>query len=177
MTTRTAFLAVLLASIFMIAREVAALEKPRCNEIRGTVQPQIDAACPCATATSPGAYVKCVTDKLRELSACRKGDDGKQVCGAVPRACVGMVRRTALRSGCGNPSSVTCCVPKQRDCSNDPTPGDGKKEGTCSGEKRPCDTPDDCRIPACRQAPNAERCTLIGGTLGTGKDCSTACAQ
>ena len=177
MTTRTGSLLAVVASV-MIATAATAREKPRCGEVRGQVQPQLDAACPCDTAASHAAHVKCVTDKLRALTACHKGADGKQVCdGVVPRACVGILRRTALRSGCGDPKSVTCCVPKQHDCSNDPTPADGKKEGTCAGDKRPCDTLQDCRIPACRQARDADRCKAIGGTLGTGKDCSTACAQ
>ena len=177
MTRRTGCLMAAFAIVVMIASAASAREQPRCTDVRGTVQPQIDAACPCATAASHAAHVKCVTDKLRALSACHKGADGKQVCGVVPRACVGMLRRTALRSGCGDPTSVSCCVPKQHDCSNDPAPGDGKKEGTCSGAKRPCDTLQDCRIPACRQARDADRCKAIGGTLGSGKDCSTACAQ
>jgi hypothetical protein len=150
--------------------------RKQCDDARTAVQAQIDAACPCTKAENRGGYVRCVNDKLRELSACHKGADGSESCGPLPRSCGVEFRRTASRSTCGQPDAVTCCIPRQHDCVKDPTPGDGKKEGTCSRSGRPCDTLSDCRIPSCRQAASAERCTAVGGTVGNGKDCSTACA-
>jgi hypothetical protein len=149
--------------------------RPNCEEARSAVQTQIDTACPCGTATDRGTYVRCVNNKLRELSACHKGDGGAEVCGPLPRICMGTARRVAGRSTCGQPAAVTCCIPRQHDCVGDPKPGDGTKEGTCSRSKQKCDTLADCKIPACRQTSTVERCTLVGGTVGNGKDCSTAC--
>ncbi len=168
----------IVAALVVLAPNGAAhaVGRPQCEDARSAVQAQIDAACPCAAATDRAAYVHCVSAKLRELSACHKGTDGAQTCGPLPRVCMGGARRTASRSTCGQPEAVTCCVPRQHDCVNDPKPGDGNKEGTCSRSKRPCDTLADCRIPTCRQASSVDRCTLVGGTVGTGKDCSTACA-
>ncbi len=154
---------------------VQAFERPNCDAARASVQTQLDAACPCDTAATHAEYVRCVNDKLRKLSACPKDADGKLKCGPVPRACVANLRRTAARSGCGDVAVVSCCIPRQHDCVNDTKPGDGKQEGKCSGTQKPCDTLADCRIPTCRQASSADRCTTIGGTLGKSKDCSTAC--
>lgn len=167
-------------TMMLIALAVAptahAIDRPQCDDAQKSVQPQLDAACPCTSAGSHAEHVRCVNDKLRALSACPKDADGKQKCGPVPRSCVASLRRVAMRSGCGNPDAVTCCVPRQHDCVNDPTPGDEKKEGKCSGGQQPCDTLADCRIPTCRQASSAERCVAVGGTVGKSKDCSTACA-
>ncbi len=165
--------AILISSVGSSAH---ALQRQHCDHVQRTVQPQLDAACPCATAENRAAHARCVGDKLRELSACHRGSDGSQQCGPVPRICVFAFRRAANRSSCGEPDTVTCCLPRQHDCQNDPTPGDGKQEGTCSRSHKPCDTLRDCRIPVCRLATNAEHCTQAGGTVGTGKDCSNACA-
>jgi hypothetical protein len=164
--------AILIGSVGTAAQ---AADRQRCDDVRRTVQPQLDAACPCASAKNRAAYSRCIADKLRELSACHKDSEGTQTCGPVPRICLFSFRRTASRSSCGEPDAVTCCVPRQHDCLNDPTPGDGKQEGTCSRSHKPCDTLRDCRIPTCRLATSADRCKHAGGTVGSGKDCSTAC--
>jgi len=151
-------------------------DRQHCDEVQKTVRPQLETACPCATAETRAAHAHCIGDKLRELSACHRGSDGREQCGPVPRTCVLSLHRAMSRSSCGEPDAVTCCLPRQRDCLNDPHPGDGKQEGTCARSQKPCDTLRDCRIPVCRLATNAERCTQGGGTVGSGKDCSTACA-
>ena len=159
----------------------AALDAPTtagrfdCDQVRRNVKSQIDAACSCERAATHAEYVRCIANKLRELSACPKGEGGKITCGPVPRACVGRVRRVASRSACGS-KEVTCCLAKQLACVNDPSPGDGEAKGTCAGTTRPCDKVSDCRVPRCVSAPDAERCQVVGGTLGNGKDCTTACA-
>lgn len=151
---------------------------PDCEAVQAAVRAEIDAACPCDGPNAHGGYVRCVTKKLHDLSACEPDAEGKRSCGPVPRLCAAEIRRTAARSACGKPANlVTCCVPKQRDCAGDSTPGDGKKDGTCAGTSRPCDRVTECMLPKCQLAANAERCGLIGGTVGSGRDCTTACAQ
>jgi hypothetical protein len=150
-------------------------ERADCAKAYGALRSQVEAACPCDADVPHAAYVRCVTKKLRELSACERGPGGQRICGPLPHRCLGLSRRTVSRSACGRSDAVTCCHPKQHDCVNDPTPGDGNPQGTCSGTDRPCDKVTDCLIAKCQLAPNAERCQLAGGTVGTGKDCSTAC--
>jgi len=149
-----------------------------CTSAVQTVQAELDAACPCASAASHDAHVRCVARKLRDLSACKPGPDGKRNCGPLPRTCVARVRQTAMRSACGKPAdTVACCVPRQRDCVGDQHPGDGTQDGTCAGTTRKCDRVTDCVVPKCQLAPSGDRCTSLGGTVGTGRDCATACAQ
>lgn len=152
----------------------APLRRAECEQIRQNVKGQLDSACSCDGAATHGEYVRCVTKKLHELSECRPGEDGKLACGPVPRTCVGNIRRVATRSTCGS-NEVTCCIAKQYACVNDPTPDDGKAEGTCAGTPHPCDKPTDCQLPKCVSATSAENCQRAGGTTGKSKDCTTAC--
>jgi len=148
-----------------------------CDAALQAAKADLDATCPCDGADH-SAHVRCVTKKLRELSACTAGTDGKRSCGSVPRTCVPKIRRLASRSACGKPAEmVTCCVGRQRDCAGDSTPGDGKKDGTCTGTKRKCDSVTECVVPKCELAASAERCGVLGGTVGKGRDCSTACSE
>ena len=165
-----------LALVSSAAGTAGAIERADCAKARSAVRSQIDAACACDSDMPHAGYVRCVTTKLHELSACQRGQDGMETCGPVPRMCVGQIRRLASRSACGKSDVVTCCTPKQYDCTGDPAPGNGNPQGMCSGTTRPCDKITDCLIAKCQLAPNAERCQLAGGTLGKGKDCSTACA-
>jgi hypothetical protein len=151
-------------------------EQPDCEAAQQAVKAELDAACPCDAADRHGEHVRCVTKKLRELTECPPSAEGKKPCGTVPRACAAKIRRLAARSACGKPAGmVTCCVPKQRDCTGDPMPGDGTKAGTCDGTARACDVVADCLVPKCELASSAERCGLIGGRVGSGRDCATAC--
>jgi hypothetical protein len=164
-------------ALFAPAAQAARPDAPDCEAARKAVQAEIDAACPCDGPSAQGNYTHCVTKKLRELSACEAEAKGKRSCGPVPRQCAAEIRRTAAHSACGrHPEMVTCCVPKQRDCAGDPSPGDGNKEGKCSGTSIACDRITECLLPKCQLAANAERCDLIGGTVGHGRDCTTACA-
>lgn len=159
----------------------AAFAKPAnrdCTTAAQGAQAAIDAACPCDTAADHDQHVRCVAKKLRELSSCKPGPDGKRVCGPLPRICAARLRQTAMRSACGKPAeTVACCVPRQKDCVGDQHPGDGQQDGTCAGTTRKCDRVTDCVVPKCQLAPNAERCKTFGGTVGTGRDCATACGQ
>ncbi len=156
----------------------ARLNADDCEATRQSIQADLDAACPCDGGTLHGEYVRCVTKKLRDLSACEPATDGKRSCGPVSKVCAGKIRRTASRSACGKPAeAVTCCIPKQRDCVGDDAPGDGTKDGTCTGSRRKCDRITDCLVPRCELSPTGDRCRLIGGTPGTGRDCSRACEE
>jgi hypothetical protein len=169
--------ATLAALAFPVTDAAARPAAPDCDAAQAAVKADIDAACPCAGPGNHGEYVRCVTKKLRELSACSADDSGTRSCGPVPRQCAGKIRRLASRSACGKPeSTVTCCVPKQRDCEGDGTPGDGQQDGTCTGTKRKCDRVTDCMVPKCELAASAERCGVVGGTVGNGRDCTSACA-
>jgi len=151
---------------------------PDCTAVQQTVQAELAAACPCDGAAAHADHVRCVTKKLRELSACPPDASGKRSCGEVPRSCVGRIRKLASRSACGRAAeTVTCCVARQKDCVGDPHPGDGVQDGVCAGTKRKCDRVTDCMVPRCQLAPSAERCTALGGTPGKGRDCSTACDE
>lgn len=158
---------------------LARMDGPNCDEARKAVQAEIDAACPCEGPRAHADRVRCVTNKLRDLSACSPAADGKQrSCGPVPRQCAAKIRRIAARSACGKPTdTVTCCVPKQRDCAGDPAPGDGSKEGTCTSSTRKCDSVTECMVPKCELSATAERCAAVGGTVGAGRDCATACPE
>lgn len=177
--TLGSFAATLVALTLMApAAAFARANGPDCDAAQKAVQAELDAACPCDGANAHADHVRCVTKKLRDLSACAPAADGKRACGPVPRQCAAKIRRIASRSACGKPAAmVTCCVPKQRDCEGDPTPGDGSKDGTCTGSTRKCDRVAECMVPKCEPAATAERCGLVGGTVGSGRDCATACSQ
>jgi hypothetical protein len=169
-----------MALVFTLAGAASGIaaspRRAECERVRQTVKAQIDGACSCEGAATHSEYVQCVTRKLREMSACQTGEDGKLLCGPVPRACVGNIRRVATRSTCGS-NEVTCCIAKQHACVNDPSPGDGNAQGFCAGTPHPCDKVTDCQIPKCVSATSAENCQHAGGTLGTSKDCTTACPR
>lgn len=61
-----------------------------------------DAACPCASATNHGQYVKCVAGVAKAAAAS----------GSLPKECKGAVVKCAARSTCGKPGFVTCCQTK-----------------------------------------------------------------
>jgi hypothetical protein len=171
------FVAATLVSLCVMSVGPAfAREQPDCDAASQAARAELDAACPCDAAEGHAEHVRCVTKKLREMTECPGAAEGKKACGSVPRVCAAKIRRLAARSACGKPEGmVTCCVPKQRDCAGDPNPGDGTKAGTCTGTARTCDVVGDCTVPKCELAASAERCGLIGGTVGSGRDCARAC--
>jgi hypothetical protein len=60
-----------------------------------------DAACPCASFSTHGAYVSCVADKVNALSS---GTNP-----SLPKNCKGAVKKCAAHSSCGKSGFVTCC--------------------------------------------------------------------
>ena len=64
-----------------------------CDAERCDVQAQIDAACPCDTATNHGEYVRCVRAQAKSL---------------VSKQCRGKVVRCAAKSTCGKDGAVAC---------------------------------------------------------------------
>jgi hypothetical protein len=175
MTRAHATTGALAALLILAAAGPVRADRPDCVAVHDTIQAELEAACPCDGFPSHGKYVQCVTRKLRAMAACETGPDGEKTCGPVPRTCVGKIRRVASRSACGRAGAVTCCIPKQHDCTGDPAPGDGRKEGTCSSGRKRCDKVEDCVAARCQLTTSAEHCTLAGGRLGNGKNCRTAC--
>ena len=58
-------------------------------------------ACPCATFTNHGTYMKCVAHIVKTLSSGANP--------SLPPSCKGAVKRCAAHSTCGRPKAVTCC--------------------------------------------------------------------
>src|SRR5207249_6993685 len=59
----------------------------------------VETDCDCASASSHGAYLRCVVQKVRTAVSSRE----------LRRDCKGSVIRCAARSTCGRPGAVTCC--------------------------------------------------------------------
>jgi hypothetical protein len=171
------FFAGAVASILLLAGAfgVADAKRDDCDAVAASVRAEIASACPCDAASGRTGHVRCVTKKLRDLSNCKKDAGGSKACGPVPKPCLGAIRRVASHSTCGVPDLVTCCMPHQQDCRNDPNPGDGKAEGTCGRSKKACDVLSDCVVAKCQPATSAGRCVAVGGTVGKSNDCNTAC--
>jgi hypothetical protein len=63
---------------------------------------EANSMCPCASATSHGAYVSCVAGVANMLSS---GTNP-----SLPKTCKGAVKKCAAHSTCGRPGAVTCCL-------------------------------------------------------------------
>ncbi len=61
---------------------------------------QVEADCDCTGSPSHGAYVRCATQIARERASAD----------LLPARCKGAVIRCAVRSTCGRPGLVACCV-------------------------------------------------------------------
>lgn len=175
--TRFSLLTSAIAVSLLLAAPTAPAQAERidCEAVHDRIAAELASACPCDGFPSHGKYVRCITRTLRTKAECQTATDGSQECGPVPRKCVGKIRRVASRSACGRGGAVTCCLPKQHDCRGDTTPGDGNKQGVCSGSKERCDTLSDCLLQKCQLTTSTDHCKLAGGTLGQGKNCRTAC--
>jgi hypothetical protein len=66
----------------------------------GAARLAVEETCGCATARSHGAYVRCAKTLLKQL--------GRE--GALPRDCRRTAGGCAVRSTCGRPGFVTCCL-------------------------------------------------------------------
>ena len=128
------------------------------------------AACPCSgpatggTWKNHGQHQKCVVHFRNNLR--------KHHC--LTAATQNKVASCSARSTCGKADAVLCCVVSGTGTCNDPTPGNGSKDGTCSNDATvACDTAADCTAlkgPKVRR--NATACTDRGGYVsGTGSVC------
>ena len=144
MTRFSLLTGVIALTLLLAAPTTARAERVDCEAVHSQVDAEITAACPCDGFPSHGKYVRCIARTLRTMAKCQTGNDGDRECGPVPQKCVGKIRRVASRSTCGRGDAVTCCLSRQHDCRGDATPGDGNKQGLCSGTSKPCDTLSDC---------------------------------
>jgi len=93
------------ATIFAIVSSAAARaagcgSMPGDDMAKATVRAAMEMQCPCAAATSRGAYIRCA-----------KGVVNRAVLdGVLPAYCASTVKKCATRSTCGRPPGwVTCC--------------------------------------------------------------------
>jgi len=64
----------------------------------------------------------------------------------------------------------------QKECLDDPSPGDALAEGTCDDTESACDTSEDCVFTRCRVTESADACTAVGGVAGgQGSCCGDVC--
>jgi hypothetical protein len=76
----------------------------------------------------------------------------------------------AANSTCGKPNVVACSKPVGA-CLDDPTPGDGTKDGECDIDaSAACDTNADCAVESCGIT-STDQCADAGGTAGSGSCC------
>jgi hypothetical protein len=132
----------------------------------------LGAACPCGADAegqawkNHGKYVSCVVRFRNEL---RKE-------GCLDAESKRTIARCAARSTCGKEGAVLCCVyDTSGTCDNDPLPGDGTAEGSCSNDAEiSCDTATDCITVGDPKIKRSEDiCTSHGGTaVGGGSVCA-----
>jgi hypothetical protein len=140
---------------------------PDCNAARCAVQTAVNQNCPCDSATNHGRYVSCVAHQVNTLA--RTGE--------VPKQCKGKVKRCAARSTCGKANFETCLLPGTGTCD---TGTATCTEGTSASGS--CTSAADCVVTSCRimrafprnttPVPGTDKCTLLGGTPGTGTCCA-----
>jgi len=122
-----------------------------------TVRARIATECRCDGFTTHGQYVRCVAHAVK-LAV----DDG------LPTNCKGTVKRCAARSTCGKKAGfVTCCFALPGRC----------EDGVCQDDVTACTDPAQCPIVTkCRTKSTVEKCTLAGGSPGTGSCCDAVCS-
>ncbi len=138
-----------------------------CDAVRCQVQAAIAANCSC-DGGNHGQFVSCVARTIKHA--------------AVPRQCRGKVVSCVARSTCGKPGFETC--QRQRFGTCNTTTGTCTK-GTLASGLTACTANTDCLngtmcgivrafAPHATPTPGADRCTLLGGTPGSGS-CCAAC--
>lgn len=136
-----------------------------CEAVRCQLQSEIDACM--SNATNHGRCVSCVTHAVKKAN--------------VPRKCRGKITRCAARSTCGKPAFETCTTNVAGTC--DSVTGTCT-DGTLASGLTSCATDADCIAGTkcsilrafARHAtptPGADKCTLKGGTPGTGSCCAS----
>ncbi len=92
----------LVASVMLVAASVGARADCSDPAAVAATRAAAETACPCATATNHGQYVKCVAGVAKAAVAA----------GTLPKTCKGAVVKCAARSTCGKAGFVTCCRTK-----------------------------------------------------------------
>ena len=139
-----------------------------CEAIRCQVQAAINTNCSCDDSSNHGRYVSCVNRVIRESGA--------------PAKCRGKITRCAAISTCGKPGFETCVRTRAGTCDTSTgacTLGTLAAGLTVCAANTDCVAGTNCSImrafsPRETPAPGADRCTVLGGTPGTGS-CCTAC--
>jgi hypothetical protein len=145
---------------------VGALALPAAIMAKGKPQPMpcppdvvaaVASACPCASSSNHGQYVRCV---VHMRNALRKG-------GCLTGDALKTMARCAAHSTCGK-EKVLCCHYVLGTC-NDPMPGDGVKAGVCSNDAMlACDTAADCTTSSSHISQDATACMADGGVVVAG---------
>ena len=135
-----------------------------CDAVRCQVQSMIDACA--ANARNHGKCVSCIAHATKDPS--------------IPKQCRGKIVRCAARSTCGKPSAETCQTTSAGSCGTDGT----CSQGTLADGLTTCTQDSDCVVTHCHveqafpknvtPVPGQDKCTLQGGTPGTGT-CCAAC--
>jgi len=134
-----------------------------CEAVRCSLQNAISAC-----AANPKNHGKCVSCVAHALH-----DPG------IPQECRGKIVRCAARSTCGKPAFETCHTQSAGTCD---TATGTCTDGTPAAGLTACTQDSDCLVTDCKimrafsphetPTPGADRCTLAGGTPGTGSCCS-----
>jgi hypothetical protein len=123
-----------------------------CDASGCAVQLAVATACPCASASNHGQYVRCVAHEAKALAAG----------GMIGRNCRGRVVRLAAHSVCGRGESVVCLVPTStctaNVCANDPN--------------SPCMENADCGTQC--SVKKAADCTAASGVASQAPNCASA---
>jgi hypothetical protein len=124
----------------------------------------VAACCQCDSSGNHGEYVGCVGHAVNTLLRA----------GCLDRQTKKSLKRCAARSTCGKPGFVTCNIPRYGTCD---LATSTCSEGTSTQLDGLCDTDTDCVTEVkCKIKSSADRCTAIGGTVGTGTSCCPDCA-
>ena len=136
-----------------------------CEAVRCSLQNAISACT--ANPKNHGKCVSCIAHAVHDA--------------AIPQQCRGKVVRCAARSTCGKPAFETCHTQSAGTC--DTTTG-ACSDGTLGSGLTSCTQDSDCVVTDCKimrafsahatPVPGEDRCTLAGGTPGTGS-CCQAC--
>src|SRR5438093_4845559 len=161
---RSLTLAALGASLLLASAPVAfadcAKDDPTGSKVLAARQ-QASSTCLCATATSHGAYVKCVVGVAKTLSS---GTNP-----SLPKSCKGAVKKCAAHSTCGK-STVTCCLTSGCKSKKDAAHCTAKHGtvGTCTSCCDACPAPGSG--PSCSTITTT---TITSSTSTTGTACSS----
>lgn len=145
---------------------VGAVSAPSAHAVRGprvcpveqvtSIFAELDAACPCAAATSKREYRRCV--RLAGKSIMKASNN------TLPRNCLRAALRCGNQATCGIDGAVRCERGKSGSCVG----------GACQHDMAvPCATDQDCVLSVCDVRQSTKNCEDNGGTpVGLGSCCS-----